>query len=169
MARLRRMLAPITSIKHYVHHPQSGVASGAVLTFSVATSVVAPASANAFNVVQGSVIKAVFIEFWVFSIGADVETSFTVSVEKIPSGLLPMTFAESINLGAYENKKNILYVTQGLVGSRGSGSPVPIIRQYFKIPRGKQRMGLGDRIVVNLSSVGQTMQICGITTYKEYT
>ncbi len=79
-----------------------------------------------------------------------------------------MTLAQSQNLGAYPNKKNILYTTQGILADANDGGPtIPLIRGWIKIPKGKQRMGLDDRIVVNITAVG-ALRLCGISTFKEY-
>ncbi len=167
----RRMLATINSNKHFVPQSLSTVASGSVTGRSVINTVVAPAVANSDEVRQGAVVKAVFIELWI--LGAEVSgtnTSFLVALEKRPSGAPAMTFANSQNLGAYGNKKNILYTTQGVVGSdQGGQGAIPVLRQWFKIPKGKQRMGLSDRVVLNISALANGLVICGQFIYKEYT
>ncbi len=167
----RRMLAPINSIKHYVPQSLSTVASGAVTGRSVINTVVAPATASADTVKEGSVVKAVYIELWL--LGGEVSgtnTSFLVALEKRPSGAPAMTFANTQNLGAYINKKNILYTTQGVLGSdQGGQGAVPVLRAWFKIPKGKQRFGLGDRVVLNVSALANELVLCGQFIYKEYT
>jgi len=171
MVRFRkRMLAPINSNKHYVHRTNVQLASGAIQNNVIVDAVVAPATGNAFDVEEGSVVKAVYIEIWLASAGAAAATNqFSLTVEKLPNNLVAMTFAQSANLGAYTNKKNILYTTQGVLVSAASGTTsIPIIRQYILIPKGKQRMGLSDRLMVNISATGQPLNICGIFTYKEY-
>jgi len=166
----RRMLSPIMSVKHYVHQTLQTVASGAVANIVIADSVIAPATALAFQVSEGSILKAVFVELWIVGIGAtDGLLTFNMTVEKSPSNLTNMTFGESVNLGGYSNKKNILYTTQGNMSSIVDGAqPIPLYRAWIKIPKGKQRMGKGDRIVLNINSVGQPASICGIFIYKEY-
>jgi len=39
---------------------------------------------------------------------------------------------------------------------------------WIKIPKSKQRMGLGDRIVVQTFAQALDMIDCGFETYKEY-
>ncbi len=165
------MLSPINSNKHYVGRTLVGVSSGANQNFVVSDAVVAPATTNAFDVRQGAVIKAVWIELWLLGNAATtVNSSFDVTLEKVPSNGIAMTFAQSQNLGAYTNKKNILYTTQGVVGSAKDGNQaLPLLRQWFKIPKGKQRQGLGDRIILNISALVNDLTICGMAIYKEYT
>ncbi len=167
----RRMMSPINSRKHYVPQSLATVASGTITGRSAINTVVAPAVANADEVREGAVVKAVFVEIWILGGEASgTNTSFILAIEKRPSGAPAMTFANSQGLGSYNNKKNILYTTQGVVGSdQGGQGAIPVIRQWFKIPKGKQRMGLGDRVVVNISALANSLVICGQFLYKEYT
>ncbi len=164
----RKMLAPINSVKHYVHHPEALIAVGGILNQNAVEAAQAPAVANPWTVKEGSIVKAIYIERWLIGDSAGAVSQFNLTVEKKRSGEPDMTFAQSANLGAYPNKKNILYTTQGIVPSIVGGPTVPVIRQYILIPKGKQRMGLNDEIMVNISAVAALRQ-CGIETFKEYT
>jgi len=159
------MVAPINSIKHYVPRASAVVLTGAIANDVLVHAIVAPATTFTSSVIQGAVIKAIYIERWFSSneaIGS--ETQFVFTVEKKREDETAMTNAQALNLGSYPNKKNILYTTQGIVTP---GQSVPIIRQYILIPKGKQRFGLDDQLVVNTAAVGE-LQTCGISTYKEY-
>ncbi len=162
------MVAPINANKHYVHIANANIASGAIENIPVVDAVVAPASAASINVEEGSIVKAVYIELWIYGLGASgTDTQFFMAVEKVPSNGVAMTVAQSLNLGAYENKKNILFTSQGVIGGIDTNS-VSIIRNWVLIPKGKQRMGLGDRIEISVAPLGAPMQRCGFSTYKEY-
>ncbi len=162
------MAAPIVSRKHYVHLTNSELASGGITSFNAVDAVVAPATASSEDVIEGSVVKAVHFEIWCGGRGAaNADTQFFMAIEKLPTSAPAMTLAQSSNLGAYPNKKNVLYTTQGVLGD-GTTQSVPIIRDWLLIPKGKQRMGLGDRIAVTITTLGQAMNRCGIITYKEY-
>ncbi len=167
MARMSSK-APIISVKHYVHRTNTQLASGAIQNNVIAEGVVLPATANAFDVKQGAIVKAVYVEIWVGGAGLEGDsTQFLMCVEKISSDGPFMTFAQSLNLGAYPNKKNILYTTQGVLAGENSNT-VSISRNWILIPKGKQRMGLSDKIVCNVIASGQNIDVCGIFTYKEY-
>ncbi len=162
------MVAPINANKHYVHLSNNQVASGAISTIVQANAVVAPAASNPNDVEEGSVIKAIYIEIWLYGQGASgIDTQFFMCTMKKPSDAPDLTFGQSSNLGAYPNKKNVLYTTQGVIGGIDNNS-IPIIKNWLLIPKGKQRMGLGDQIVTYITSVGAVMQRCGFATYKEY-
>jgi len=130
---------------------------------------VAPATANAFNVEEGSIVKAVHLEYWISSNESAGGTSqFVFIVEKEPGNGTAMTVAQSLNLGSYPNKKNVLFTSQGQFTSHNDGAQsVPVLRNWLLIPKGKQRMGLDDSIRVHFSAVG-ALRICGLATYKEY-
>ncbi len=166
----RRMLAPINSIKHYVGQPNFTVAVGGSTSLELADVVVAPVSPEREKVSEGSIIKAIYLEYWIITDGATNTTSqFVMTVEKSPSGVVDPAFADMLNLGGYANKKNILYTTQGLVTNNTAGAnPMPIIREWLKIPKGKQRMGHKDRLLISFATVEQVLRICGFVTYKEY-
>ncbi len=164
--RHRKMLAPINSIKHYVNIENAQIASGAVRTTNVVDAVATTSSAE--DVVEGSIVKAVYFEHWVKSfaaVGEDIK--FQYLIEKVPSGQASVTFAQMNTLDSYPNKKNVLFFSQGVIGDLTTQS-VPVVRQWFLIPKGKQRMGFGDKIVSTLSSTAAALQNCGFSTYKEY-
>ncbi len=168
MVRHRRMLAPIMSIKHYIPTSIGQIASGSILNQKLVHGVVAPANTNTFDVIEGATVKAVYIEMWLVSNqGAGDESQFVLTVEKKRAVETDMSNSNALNLQAYSNKKNILYTTQGIVGSSSITGAVPVIRQYILIPKGKQRFGLDDELFVNVAAVG-LLQRCGIATYKEY-
>ncbi len=166
----RRMVAPINSNKHYVHRTEAPFASGAVNNNTIVDAISAPAVANSFSVEEGSIVKAVHLEYWLINEGATTEiTQCTAIVEKVPSGQTAVTAAQLANLGAYTNKKNILFSFQGNIAPSVDGSSsTNVINGWVLIPKGKQRMGLGDKIVFSFVSVGTTVSICGLSTYKEY-
>ncbi len=171
MPRNRRMVAPIMALKHYVSKTESILAIGGVLNQVVVTAVSqSAAGGTAADVLEGSLIKAVHFEFWIQNDGAANTTSqFIVIVEKVPAGQAGANAAAMLNLGSYANKKNVLWSSQGTIPSliNGSGA-LPVIRNWVLIPKGKQRFGLGDRLMITLHTVSQTLINCGLFTYKEY-
>ncbi len=165
----RRMQAPINTVKHYVGSPRFDIALGTSTTIEIVDVVAAPVNTTREKCSEGSLIKAIHYEYWIVANGAvGITTNFVMTIEKLPSALADPTFADMLNLGGYKNKKNILYTTQGIVSSDSVAQPIPIIRDWLKIPKGKQRMGQGDRMVVTFATVEQLMSVCGIVTYKEY-
>ncbi len=156
----------IQAEKHYVQHPTFSLAASSIVQKTVATAVQVLNKDATHEVEEGSIIKAIYFEFWALSGGGG--PNFAVStIEKISSDGPDQTLANSLNLGAYLNKKNIFYTFQGLIPP-SAANPIPVIRQWLRIPKGKQRMGLGDKIVINFTADADTKSVCGFTTYKEY-
>ncbi len=165
------MVAPINSIKHYVQRANLARTTGQILNQVLVDAVtVATEGANAFDVVEGAVVKAIHMDYWVHSDGATgTSTQFNAILEKVQNGVVGATASQMLNLGAYPNKRNILWSFQGNMGAAVDGQGViPFIQGWFKIPRGKQRFGLGDQLLLSLVSTGQTIEVCGQSVYKEY-
>ncbi len=165
------MRPPIVSKKHIVQHTEFNVASASVTNLAEIQAVAVQDVNTATEVIEGSVIKAIYIEMWLLSDTSDV-TSFVLTVEKGPINTIGPNFSQMTTLDAYPNKKNILYTTQGLLGG-GTGSsttnPVPVLRQWLKIPKGKQRFGLLDKLIISIACLGSNQLTgCGMTIYKSY-
>ncbi len=159
------MKAVIHSEKTYLHTPAAVITSGAGHEIDVVTAIakgVAPASAD--EVHEGDSVKAVYLEFWYSGVTAD--KTLACAFVKLPGGAASPTFAEMANMSAYVNKKNVLEFHQGLAPT--GGNVVPMFRHWVKIPKGKQRMGLGDKLILKSVAVGTNVNICGVSTYKAY-
>ncbi len=155
----------INSIKHFIQTPATGIASGASLgTSLIATVAKGAARAATTSVEEGCIIKAIYVEWWV---KAD-NPNFTVNcaIVKLPSGAVGPTFTDLNNMQAYINKKNVFEFHQGLAPS--GDQTLAMFRHWIKIPKGKQRFGLGDSLKVFTSFSGSAGDVCGVTIYKEY-
>ncbi len=158
----------INSVKHFTHHTEADISAGGIQNGEAVSAVTVNAITNSQDIREGSVVKAIYVERWLIGNGAaGVNAQFNLTVEKKRALEADMTFAQSATLTAYPNKKNILYTTQGIVPSSDGGNTVPVIRQWIAIPKGKQRFGLDDEIMVNVAftTAGTT---CGIEIFKEY-
>ncbi len=159
------MKAPIQSSKHYIQKSLTTVAAGALHFLEIAQGIQVQNIANPDDVAEGSVIKAVYVEMWIRAGGA-AGGNVVVSLIKEPLNIA-ITFAQHIALNNYENKKNVFYHTQGLTNQTGADA-IPFVRQWIKIPKGKQRFALGDKLVLAISAQALAQDICGFAVYKEY-
>ncbi len=160
-----RMKPKVHTQKHIVQFPIASITAGATNPMVVALAVLEGAKTTNSDVEVGSDISAIFVELWIQS--ATVSGSFTLTVEKRVANATAITAAQMAGLHDYDNKKNIFFSSQGLTSDGDGAGPVPILRQWIKIPRGKQRMAQGDSIVVNLLAQATDIQRCGLTVYKE--
>ncbi len=161
------MRAPINATKHYVQQSLSSITSGAVATSSVVVAV-EQSTANAVNEVRsGSLVKAIMLEYWLKAGEATNLGSFVFAFYKKPAGAGAMTFAQAVALGTFTGKNQVFFTSQGLINNESS-TAIPVIRQFIKIPKGKQRMALGEELIVVVAAVTSDLDFCGFTTYKEY-
>ncbi len=158
------MRPPIHSKKHYVQVSLATVLAGASNAIVLAQAVETPTIGT--HVEEGSVIKAVFVEMWVRT-GDTAPGTSLITLVKTPDLQTPL-FADMIALQDYQNKKNVLYHTQGLINDQDADA-IPFMRGWFKIPKGKQRFGLGDSLFLVISAQALDNIICGFSVYKEYT
>ncbi len=160
------MRAPINSKKHYVQKSLATVTGGTIEVVQLVVAQDIPGTPDT-EVRAGAIVKAVFVEMWVRSSGTSPGTVL-VSLVKTPDGQT-INFTDHTALNDYANKKNVLYHTQGLVNDQDADA-IPFVRQWFKIPKGKQRFGLGDQLRLAVSAQAPVdLVICGFATYKEYT
>ena len=157
----------INSEKHYRAISLTTVEDNTSETFRLVNADADPTVASQVRI--GSTIKAIWLELWYLSSAS--QPTFQVStLEKIVAGQDDPTSAQMSDLFTYPNKKNIFVTSQGLVGDANT-NPIPIFRDWYKIPKGKQRMGLGDSIAVTVAARGEAnndVEVCGMAIFKEY-
>ncbi len=160
----------INSKKHISQISQSNVTQAArVATILVSAIEGAPTAPD--HVKEGAIVKACYVEFWVSQDSASVVGSYTVVLEKVPGVGGTITAGDMAALHDYDNKKNILFTGQGLL-TPNDGGQVPVLRGWYKIPKSKQRFGLGDKLTLSLRNNNATaidINFCGLAIYKEYT
>ncbi len=163
------MVRPVVhSTKHYVQLTLTSVTTGVRVNTTIATAVQSTVANLGSEIEEGALVKAVYIELW--AIGSTADQFFTIVLDKATGGATLITFTQMTDLFTYPNKKNIFYVTQGLASNDGIAAPIPLMRGWYKIPKSKQRFGLGDTLNLAVASRGSaTVDICGFMTYKEYT
>ncbi len=163
------MVPPIQTRKHYVQVGVTATAVGGIAVLKIATAKDTPVNTAFDEVAIGSVIKAVYIEMWT---RGDDETgppaNVSINFEKLNGSSTSQIFAEGASLNVYDNKSNVFYVTQGLTSAGTANSGIPFLRGWFKVPKGFQRMAIGDRLVLNILALNHDLESCGIFVYKEY-
>jgi len=157
----------VHSVKHYVQFPIDSIGTGTLDRNAIINSVAVQDKNVAIEVEEGSSVKAVYFELWLQNQSNLGEFILTISKES--ENLAGPTFAEHSTLFTYLNKKNILYTSQGLTSNDGISGPVNVLRNWVKIPKSKQRFGLGDTLNLCVSNVSSnSLNICGFATFKEY-
>ncbi len=164
------MRAPIHSKKHIVQVSQGTIAQAAVEDTNLIVAKEQPSTVPT-EIEEGAIVKAIWIELWLGNASTSVVGSYTTIVVKVPGGSNPADASEMAALHDYTNKKNILFTSQALVPPTDGGQ-VNVIRNWVKIPKGKQRFGLNDKLFIttrNNNSTAVSINFCGCAIFKEYT
>ncbi len=160
----------IKSKKHLVQISQGTVGQALVVDTNLILAAEAT-STTPSGVEEGAIVKACYVEFWISQDSSSVVGSYTMVLYKNPGGNALVTTANLAALHDYDNKKNILFTAQGLL-TPNDGGQIPVLRGWYKIPKGKQRFGLGDRLnlaIRNNNATAIDINFCGLAVYKEYT
>ncbi len=163
------MRAPIHSKKHIVQISQSTVSQAMAVNEELVEAIEGAASAPD-HVEEGALVKAVYVELWLNTASATVVGSYTCIVYKNPGSGHGIASSELAALHDYTNKKNIFFTSQAL-SPPTDGGMIPIIKGWLKIPKGKQRFGLADKLTIAIRNNNATaidLNYCGFATYKEY-
>ncbi len=139
------------------------VASGAITNVTLINATAVPT--GDLEVREGAKISAIYCEYWIHTDDASSGTS-VITLEKISSGGPNMLTTNAADLGSYPNKKNIFYTHMGLTPNNVT-YPMSAIRGWIKIPKSKQRFGLGDKLKLNFFGQSNGLSVCGIAIYKE--
>ncbi len=164
------MRPPIHSKKHIVQLSQGTIAQSVANTEVLIESQELQ-STTPTAVEEGAIVKAVFVEYWLGNASSTVVGSYTLVIVKVPGGDNRPDTTEMAALHDYTNKKNILFTSQALVPPTDGGQ-VMVMKQFFKIPKGKQRFGLGDELLLvvrNNNATSVSINTCGLAVFKEYT
>ncbi len=160
------MRPPIHSRKHYVQITRSTVATVARNNEDIIVVNATPTGVD--EVVDGAIVKAVYVELWLLNAG-NAGSDVVILGKNLGASAGP-TFTQMNALGTYDEKKNVLFTHQGLSNNDGIDPPMNVMRAWYKIPKSKQRFGLGDRLRLSIANnSAQDLFYCGFATYKEYT
>ncbi len=161
------MVRPMVhSTKHYVQFSIATVTGGTAVSVSLVKGVTVGNKDTVDEVEEGSSVKAVYLEVWIRA-GSTTPSSGQMVVYKLSADAGAPSTTDMAALGNWDNKKNIFYTTMGLYNDQDADA-TPAFRGWLKIPRGKQRFGLNDRLNFTIFSPTIDLQFCGFATYKEY-
>ncbi len=159
------MVRPMVhSKKHYVQTSLETVTAGVPNHNVLVSALENPTSVE--EITEGSTVKAIFIEYWIRSASLTPASGQAI-IYKESSDTTTPTATEMAALGDWDNKKNIFYTTMGLFNDADADA-INIYKGWLKIPRGKQRFGLGDTLRISVFSPSIDLHLCGFATFKEY-
>ncbi len=151
--------------KHIVQDSFFTIASGAIRSNIFVIAKQDPAAAQPTQVREGATISACYVELWLTSDDA-AQGTVVVTLERRDGPVGVMSAGDSAALNVYDNKKNILHTMMGVI-SPNVQMATPVLRGWYKIPKGKQRFGLEDKLVLNVLAQSNGVNGCGVFIYKE--
>ncbi len=161
------MVRPIIhSVKHYVQKSIATVVGGTPDHTTIVLGAARDDVNTVTEVVEGSIIKAVYVEVWGRA-GSTTPTSGQMIIYKRIGDSTDPSATDMAALGDWDNKKNILYTTMGLFNDQDADA-IALFKGWIRIPKGKQRFGLGDRLKMSIFAPTIDLQVCGFFTFKEY-
>ena len=159
----------ITSEKHIVQLNRDTVQDLTLKKFNIVKVIAQDATATApVDVRIGTEVRACYIQLWV-SGDINGQSAATIIVEKFVTNNADPTTVEMALLNEYSNKKNILFTFQGILGETNNTNPIPVLNGWYKIPKGKQRFGLGDGLRIMIQAKDAQLEVCGLAIFKAYT
>jgi len=163
------MVRPVVhSRKHYVQQSLRTIDASTKEDTTIITAVESTLANVANEVREGAIVKAVYIELWMRTQSTS-PGSYILVLSKSSGGAGLFSTAEMAALWSAENKKNILFTSQGLLNDQDADAMTPM-RGWYKIPRSKQRFGLGDKLFLQIFAQGALdITACGFELFKEYT
>ncbi len=156
----------VHSTKHYVQYSLATTIGGAVQSQTICVAVDVGAKNVANEVEEGNSVKAIYLELWVRA-GDTVGSSGQFIIYKKQSDSTNPSATDMAALGDWDNKRNIFYTTMGLFNDQDADA-IMVYKGWLKIPKGKQRMALGDSLKWAIFTPTIDLHTCGFTTYKEY-
>ncbi len=164
-------MRPVIKTKKHIFQISQSTVAQAAITNTIFIDAQETTSVTPQGVEEGAIVKACYVEFWVSQDSASTVGSYTVVLYKLPGVGTTAATGDLAALHDWDNKKNIFFTAQGLL-TPNDGGQVPVLRGWYKIPKGKQRFGLNDRMVIairnnNVTAVDQNF--CGVCIFKEQT
>ncbi len=157
----------VHSTKHYIQTSLATITAGASVNVTIVDAVAVGAKNTASEVEEGNSVKACYIEHWLRSSEISPGT-FIAALAKIPGTGAAFSAAQLAAMNDAENKKNVFWMGMGLLNDQDADATA-IMRNWYKIPKSKQRFGLGDRLILSIFAQGAIDLVhCGFATYKEY-
>ncbi len=156
----------VHSTKHIVQFSLRTDEANTVENLSIASAVAVGAKDDPDEVEEGNTVKACYIELWARSATTTGASGQYVLYKKSSGQGFPST-TNMAALHDWNNKKNILWTGMGLFNDVDADA-INLFKGWYKIPKGKQRFGLGDELVVTVFSPTIDVHLCGFATYKEY-
>ncbi len=165
MARFRSSLHPINTLKHIVDRQGGLVATTQVEEILVSAVDNPTFVTNPQEISNTSNVTHVFLNVQVAATGTAALANVYMFVAKNPAG--DLVFPDANAVGKSDLRKHVLHQEMIMTEKNTTAIPRTLFKGVIKIPRGKQRFGLGDKLIVALLAPGVNFDYCVQCIYKE--
>ncbi len=168
MARYRRSLNVVHRLKHIVDN-NSTVSAGVTLPTVLILGRDAPVIAATREVETGSKVHGIFLNVQIQGnqISSGGIPNIYMAVYKSKGGNIPTI--DPTATGSNPDKSNIIHQEMGMFQSDSvDGNPKTLFKGVIVIPKGLQRFGLDDELVMTLRSTAINYKNCSQCIYKEF-
>ncbi len=166
MARFRKNLRPVHSLKHIVDR-QGGLVAGTQVVESVIVAVDSPViNTSPENVEHGSHVNSIFLNVQVAATGTAAIANVYMTVVKNPGNQLVLPNGNVI--GTSDIRKYVIHQEMIMTEKNTTAIPRTLFKGVIKIPGSYARFGIKDKLHVNLFSPGVNFDYCVQVIYKEY-
>ncbi len=168
MARFRRNLRPVNSIKHVVDF--SGAIAAATQTEIVVCDAVQDAVLTTpSQTTIGARVSAIYLDVEVNSTerieGTPITNAYLMVFKNPGSNLTPPSAS---SVGTSDNKRWVIHQEMVMLQNADGGNPRTLFKGVIRIPRAMQRQGNDDQLVVVFVSPIFDCAVCVQCIYKEY-
>ncbi len=163
VARFRRDLRPINSVKNIVDGTFLTVAAATVTTVQLATAVNTYAGGVA-DVPIGAKVSSIYLFLQIQQ--QAVNSNVDWYIFKNPGNTIAAPAVPGAT-GGSPMRKWILHEEKGIPGPVNNGSPPLTFRGVIRIPKGKQRWGEDDRLTIRMRGAA-AYDACVKCIYKFY-
>ncbi len=165
MARFRSSLIKINTLKHVVDL-QGGLGVNVQQEEILVDAEDNPVFAtNPQQINTSSSVNAIFLNVQVAATSTAALANVYMYVAKNPGNAITMPQANVV--GKSNDRKHVLHQEMIMTEKNTTAIPRTLFKGVIRIPRGKQRFGIEDRLSIFLLSPGTTYDYCIQCIYKE--
>ncbi len=164
---MSKYLHPVSTVKHVVDI-QGGLVIATQANNDLVLGVSSPALGNVAEVVNGSHVRSIFLNVQVAgSSTAALSNVYMILYGNPGSNIAAGQIPDANQVGSNDFKKQVFHQEMIMTEKNTTAFPRTLFRGVLKIPRKFQRIGIADKISLQLFAPGTTYDFCFQCIYKE--
>ncbi len=161
-------MRPVNSIKHITDN-QGGLVAATRTDIILASAVDAPSTSTPNEVAIGGRVNSLFLNVQIVNTSDVALANAYFIIYKNPGANVASANIPDANVtGSSDFRKNIFHTEMAMMSDTGDSIPITLFKGVLKLPQRFQRMGINDRIVIQLFTPGTSAEFCVQSIYKEF-